>query len=126
MSAVTSNGYPAPGMDKFVAFMKSAPSKGSITSKVEGAMALAQFLHESDGLQAKREYACMQTGCPGSYATPACDAPGQYYFGRGYIQLSWCYNYRPASMALFGDDRLVRDPDMVAREEQVSWDTAFW
>jgi len=29
-------------------------------------------------------------------------------------------------MDLYGDDRLVHDPDIVAREEQVAWDTAFW
>lgn len=33
-------------------------------------MALTQFLHESDGLRAKREYRCEVTGCPGEYETP--------------------------------------------------------
>jgi predicted chitinase len=100
--------------------------KGSITDKQEAAMALANFLQESDGLRAKREYACQNTGCPGSYATPGCDYQNQRYYGRGYIQLSWCYNYKPASQDLYGNDKLVKDPDMVARDEQVAWDTAFW
>jgi hypothetical protein len=60
------------------------------------------------------------------YVLSGCDVPGQRYFGRGYIQLTWCYNYGPASTDLFGDGRLVTDPDMVAREETVAWDTAFW
>jgi predicted chitinase len=123
---VTSNGYPEPGKEKYEIFIASAGPKGSILTKVEAAMALSQFLHESDGLRAKREYACAVSSCPGSYATPGCDAIGQNYYGRGYIQLSWCYNYRPASMDLYNDDRLVHDPDMVAREEQIAWDTAFW
>lgn len=108
-------------------------------------MALTQFLHESDGLRAKREYRCEVTGCPGEYETPGqdlfslvevalefliifsgCDAPNQHYFGRGYIQLSWCYNYRAASHDLFNDDRLISDPDMVAREENLAWNTAYW
>lgn len=89
-------------------------------------MALTQFLHESDGLRAKREYQCQHTGCPGQYASNDCDAPDQHYYGRGYIQLSWCYNYRSASQSLFGDMRLVSDPDMVARDENLAWNTAFW
>jgi len=89
-------------------------------------MALTHFMWESDGLRAKREYACAETGCPGSYETPGCDAGGQDYYGRGYIQLSWCYNYEPASYDLFGDNRLVTDADQVARNENTAWDTAFW
>lgn len=125
-NAVTSNSYPAPSRAQYDVFVASAGPKGSITTKREAAMALAQFLHESDGLQAKREYRCAENQCPNEYRTPGCDAAGQYYYGRGYIQLTWCYNYKPCSQALFGDDRLVRDPDQVARSENVAWDTAFW
>jgi predicted chitinase len=124
-NAVTANGYPAPGAAKHQIFVNSA-HKGLIATKQEAAMALAQFLHESDGLRAKREYACETTQCPGSYATPGCDARDQYYYGRGYIQLSWCYNYRPASLDLYNDERLVYNPDLVADDEQTAWDTAFW
>lgn len=89
-------------------------------------MALAHFLHESDGLRAKREYRCQGSGCPGEYETLGCDAAGQRYFGRGYIQLTWCYNYRAASQDLFSDNRMIVDADMVARDENLAWDTAFW
>jgi len=123
--AVTRHGYPAPNREQYNAYLAGLP-KGSISTKQEAAMALTQFLHESDGLRAKREYRCAQNGCPGEYQTPGCDVSGQRYYGRGYIQLTWCYNYRPASQALFGDDRLVRDPDSVARTESLAWDTAFW
>jgi len=124
--AVTGNGYPTPSQQQYSVFVASAGPKGLITNKQEAAMALTQFMWESDGLRAKREYACIDNGCPGSYETPGCDADGQDYYGRGYIQLSWCYNYRPASMDLFNDERLVWDADMVARDETVAWDTAFW
>lgn len=89
-------------------------------------MALAQFLHESDGLRAKEEYKCKDTGCPNDYKTPGCDAPGQSYYGRGYIQLTWCKNYKAASQELYKDARLVTDPKSVASNENYSWDTAFW
>jgi hypothetical protein len=125
-NGVTSNGYPGPSGYQYEVFVASAGAKGLITTKQEAAMALTHFLQESDGLRAKREYACESSGCPGSYETPGCDAGGQDYYGRGYIQLSWCYNYEPASYDLFGDNRLVWDSDMVAREETVAWDTAFW
>jgi predicted chitinase len=125
-SAVTGFGYPNPSQEQYNVFVNSAGPKGLITSKQEAAMALVHFLHESDGLRAKREYRCADNGCPGDYETPGCDVNGQDYYGRGYIQLTWCFNYAPASQELYGNDILVRDPDMVARDENAAWDTAFW
>ena len=34
------------------------------------------------------------------------------YFGRGYIQLSWDYNYKAASHYLFGNEILIKNPDI--------------
>ncbi|CAL8128543.1 unnamed protein product [Orchesella dallaii] len=124
--AVTSNGYPAPSQEQYNNFNNYARQQGKISTTQEAAMALAQLLHESDGLRAKREYACAQSNCPDSYRYPGCDAPNQYYYGRGYIQLSWCYNYRDASASIFGDNRLVTDADQVARDDRIAWQTAFW
>lgn len=39
---------------------------------------------------------------------------------------SWDYNYEAASLALFGDTRLLVNPDLVATDENLAWDTAFW
>jgi len=61
------NGYPAPSHAQYNSFIQGAGTQGKISTKQELAMALAQFLHESDGLRAKREYACANTNCPGSY-----------------------------------------------------------
>ncbi len=122
---MTWNGYPYPNEGQFNAYIQGLPN-GLITEKQEAAMALTHFLWESDGLVAKREYGCIESGCPGSYETPGCDVPGQDYYGRGYIQLTWCYNYEPASYDLFGDRRLVEDPDQIARDEQTAWNAAFW
>ncbi|KAG4076278.1 hypothetical protein HA402_014827 [Bradysia odoriphaga] len=124
-NAVVSNGYPRPSQAVYDAYIQGLP-RGSISSKEEAAMALAQFLHESAGLTAKREFRCMSNGCPGEYATPGCDASGKFYYGRGYIQLTWCNNYRAASRDLLGNDSLVTDPDQVASNENLAWNTAFW
>lgn len=35
------------------------------------------------------------------------------YYGRGPLQLTWNYNYGQVSRAIFGDNRLLNDPDMV-------------
>jgi predicted chitinase len=32
----------------------------------------------------------------------------------------------PASQSLFGDDRLLRDADQVASNDEIAWSTAFW
>jgi len=86
-------------------------------------MFLSQVMWESDGLRAKAEYACKDTGCPGVYEG---GSNGKNYFGRGYIQLTHIYNYKECSADLFGDDRLVQNPDKVATDEDLAWGTAAW
>ncbi|RNA42025.1 chitinase 4-like [Brachionus plicatilis] len=126
INAVKSAGYPEPNEEKFHNLVSQAESAGGITSKKELAMFLAQILWESDGLQAKIEYACSgPSGCPYSYKSSS-DEPGKQYFGRGYIQLTYSGNYRAASYDLFKDDRLVKNPDLIAENDDVSWATAFW
>ena len=39
---------------------------------------------------------------------------------------TWDYNYRAASYDLFNDDRLLRDPDQVADNENINWACSFW
>ncbi len=36
---------------------------------------------------------------------------------------SWPSNYAAASQALFGDNRLWQNPDLVASNDQYAWDT---
>jgi len=88
-------------------------------------MFLAEVIQESGGLQFKEEIACKDTHCPDNYRSPG-DDPNLFYFGRGYLQLTWSYNYKAASEALFNDDRLVTAPDQVASNEDISWQTAYW
>lgn len=80
----------------------------------EQAMFLANVIWETAGLQFREELACMAGNC----------VYGRYY-GRGYIQLTWDYNYRDASFAIFGDDRLLRTPDLAAQID-IGWKTALF
>lgn len=50
---------------------------------------------------------------------------GFKYRGRGFIQLTGKSNYAAASKAVYGDDRLVTNPDMV-NQPQVAADVSAW
>lgn len=50
---------------------------------------------------------------------------GARYSGRGYIQLTGKYNYAEASKAIFGDNRLVQNPELVEKPE-VAAKTSVW
>ncbi|WP_349741759.1 chitinase [Roseateles cavernae] len=86
---------------------------------------LGQIAHESDELRALREYRRENYDhyCRLSEPGDAC-AKGQQYYGRGPIQLSWNYQYKAAGQALGLD--LWADPDRVARDPRVAWQTALW
>lgn len=112
------------------AFMAALPD-AKITTKREAAMFLAQMAHESLNLKAVEEIACTpeeskKAACDASYPLQKGGVPGKHYYGRGYIQLTWDYNYQDASRDLFGDDRLLKDPDQVAKDDSIAWRTAAW
>lgn len=48
------------------------------------------------------------------------------YHGRGAKQLSWNYNYGPFSQAMYGDNRLLDDPTLVAQRGELAFGSAFW
>ena len=109
------------------AFIDQAEKFGGINSKREAYMAIAQMAWESDGFRAKSEYACSNghwnSRCA-SYDKKGCPA-GKNYYGRGFIQLTHCYNYKAAANAI-GDQRIVNDPDIVARDDRLAMATALW
>ncbi|TDW96759.1 chitinase [Dinghuibacter silviterrae] len=54
-------------------------------------------------------------------------APGQAYYGRGPVQLSWNYNYGQFSQAFFGDkDVLLKDPGRMERDPELAMASAVW
>lgn len=112
----------------FVAAARSFPGFAAAGSaelrRQEMAAFLANIAHESDSLQAVREYNRANYDHYCSVERGQRCAPGQQYYGRGPIQLSWNYQYLAAGQAL-GED-LWADPDRVAREPKLAWQTAIW
>lgn len=61
------------------------------------------------------------------YCSPSAEwpcAPGEKYFGRGPMQLSWNYNYGQCGVAL--GLPLLADPDLVSSDPTVAFRTALW
>lgn len=102
---------PKPSQEIYNAYVKNVASK---MPPKEQAMFLANSIWETGGLQYMKELACSSGSC--TY--------GKYY-GRGFMQLTWDYNYKAASTALYNDDRLVTNPDLAA-EPDGAWATATW
>lgn len=86
---------------------------------VEQAMLLANLIWETAGFQHREELACRHA------TRPTRQCPYGFYYGRGWIQLSWEENYRKASQDIFGDDRLARFPELASTDDG-AWRVALW
>lgn len=94
---------------------------------------LAQIGHESGQLRYVKELGgdrYLSRYDTGSLArrlgnTPQADGDGQLYCGRGLIQITGRNSYQACSRALFGDERLLAQPQLL---EQPRWacESAAW
>ncbi|OMO83593.1 Glycoside hydrolase, family 19, catalytic [Corchorus olitorius] len=125
--------------DAFIAAARSFSGFGTTgdltTRKRELAAFLGQTSHETtggwptapDGPYAWGYCFIREVGNPGDYCVPSQQwpcAPGQKYFGRGPIQISYNYNYGPAGIAIGAN--LLNNPDQVATDAIISFKTAIW
>lgn len=117
----------------FICALNSAMLNRQINTPQRAAAFLAQIGHESGELHYVRELGSDQylskydTGALSVRLgnTPEADGDGQKYRGRGLIQITGRRNYRSCSQALFGDDRLLLQPQLL---EQPQWacESAAW
>jgi len=106
---------PKPSEEVYKEFVAEVCSKLSIE---EAAYFMANCVWETGGLQFTEEIACK---------TGTCEYKN--YFGRGYIQLTWDYNYKEAFADLKAEDATTEDfvakPELVA-QPKYAWKTAVW
>lgn len=127
--------YPGAGnrADVFVTPLNDAMLHWQIDAPKRIAAFLAQVGHESGQLRYVKELGSdryLSRYDTGSLAlrlgnTPEADGDGQFYCGRGLIQVTGRNNYRACSRALFGDERLLELPQLL---EQPRWaaESAAW
>ncbi len=100
----------------------------NVAHETTGGWATAPGGPEAWGLCFREEVGCATAAPPAcAYCSPSTEwpcAPGQRYYGRGPLQLSYNFNYGPAGRALGVD--LLAHPDLVATDGTVAFETALW
>lgn len=110
----------------FASALSLAMDRYQINTRLRMSAFIAQVGHESGQFRYVRELGGDQylskydTGTLAARLgnTPEADGDGQKYRGRGLIQITGRDNYLACSKALFGDDRLLRTPELL---EQAEW-----
>ena len=119
----------------FASALSLAMERYQINTKLRMAAFIAQVGHESGQFRYVRELGGDQylskydTGTLAKRLgnTPEADGDGQKYRGRGLIQITGRDNYLACSKALFGDDRLLRNPELLEQAEWAAKSAAwFW
>jgi putative chitinase len=113
---------------KWADALTAAMAGGQISTRLRIAAFLAQIGHESGSLVYSKElggpsYFAKYDGRKDLGNTEPGD--GAKFCGRGLIQVTGRANYLKASQALFGDDRLLKTPELL---EQPEWaaKSAVW
>jgi len=113
---------------KWADALTAAMAGGQINTRLRIAAFLAQIGHESGSLVYSKElggpsYFAKYDGRKDLGNTQQGD--GARFCGRGLIQITGRANYGRASQALFGDDRLLKNPELL---EQPEWaaKSAVW
>jgi putative chitinase len=119
----------------FASALNLAMDQYQINNWLRMAAFIAQVGHESGQLRYVRELGGDQylskydTGPLAKRLgnTPEADGDGQKYRGRGLIQITGHDNYLACSKALFGNDRLLRTPELLEQAEWAAKSAAwFW
>lgn len=117
----------------FVPVLNAAMKRRQINNPRRAAAFLAQIGHESGDLVYVREI-WGPTPAQAGYDTrtnlgntPELDGDGKLYRGRGLIQITGRKNYQVCSLVLFGDQRLLTQPELLEQPEWAAESAAwFW
>ena len=108
-------------IDTFIPHLNNYLPKYGIDTPNEVAAFLAQVLHESGGLKWLREIwgpTAAQSRYEGRKDLGnTVKGDGKKFLGRGLIQLTGRANYERMSKDMFGDNRLLNTPDLLATPE---------
>lgn len=97
-----------------------------ITGGVRQAMFLAQIGHESQSFLYVRELASGAAYEGRQDLGNVQQGDGRRFRGRGLIQITGRANYAKASQALFGDDRLLRNPEILEERDNAAISATWW
>lgn len=99
--------------------------KYEVTSPKRVAAFLAQTIVESASFTATREYASGSAYEGRKDLGNVFTGDGKRFKGRGYIQITGRNNYAAVSKYIFGDDTLLKNPDLLSTP-QYAMLSAFW
>jgi len=125
-----SPGTPIDTCNKFVPFINKYCPLYKIDTPIELASFLSQILYESGGLKWMREIwgpTKAQNGYEGRKDlgnTVAGD--GKRFMGRGPLQITGRNNYTRMSKDMFGDDRLLKTPEILATPDYGIWSACIY
>lgn len=117
----------------YLPHLLAAMTRRQINNPRRIAAFLAQIGHESGALRYAREI-WGPTEAQERYDTrtdlgntPELDGDGKLYRGRGLIQITGRRNYQLVSLILFGDERLLTEPELLEQPQWASESAAwFW
>jgi putative chitinase len=121
--------------DAMLSGLNEAMDKYQIITRLRRAAFIAQVGHESGQFVWLKELgnnaylAKYDTGTLAARLgnTPEADGDGQKYRGRGLIQITGHDNYLACSKGLFGDDRLLKTPELLEQPKYAALSAAwFW
>jgi len=113
-----SPGTPIERIKTFLPYLNEYLPKYGIDTPIEVASYLSQVMHESGGFKWLREIwgpTTAQIRYEGRKDLGnTFPGDGKKFLGRGLIQVTGRTNYLSISKSIFGDDRLIREPELLA------------